>query len=157
VIWEQGGGVRGLSFYLDGGNLYINGWNLQETQWGPTGLNTPVSAETVYVATLVLDAGAGTFEGFLNGKSIGAVDAIAQLYDHSNDCAFGHVEGATKFHDGSNDGPADFAGRIAEFHQYNEVLPGGDRRVLESALMDKYGAGSSPLKVGYSDSLGAQD
>ena len=141
VIWEQGGGVRGLSFYLDSGNLYINGWNLEqtETQWGPTGLNKPVSANTAYVATLVLNAGAGTFEGFVNGASMGAVGDIARLHSHSNDCAFGHVEGATKFHDGSNGGPANFAGQIAEFHQYNEVLPGSEHRMLESALKNKYG------------------
>ncbi len=141
VIWEQGGGVRGLSFYLDEGNLYINGWNLQEDepQWGPTGLNSPVSENTAYVATLVLDAEAGTFQGFVNGASIAIADSN-QLYGHSNDCALGRVEGATKFHDlKNNNGPAEFAGQIAEFYQYNEVLPAGDRRTLEEALISKYG------------------
>ena len=138
VIWEQGGAVRGLSFYLDSGNLYINGWNLQETPWGPTNLNTPVSADTVYVATLVMDSNAGTFEGFVNGVRIGAARAITLLYSHSDDCAFGHVEGATKFHDGSTAGPANFIGQVAEFHQYNQALSTGDRRGLEGMLVSKY-------------------
>ena len=138
VIWEQGGGTRGLSFYLDSGNLYINGWNLAETQWGPTGLNSPVSANTTYVATLVVNAGAGTFEGFVNGTSIGRARGIAQLYNHSDDCAFGHKEGGTKFHDGTSSGTGNFAGRIAEFYQYNAVLPSSDRQRLEDALMSTY-------------------
>jgi hypothetical protein len=147
VIWEQGGGVRGLSFYLDSGNLYINGWNLGEnqTQWGPTALNTPVFANTVYVATLVMDANTGTFEGFVNGKSIGSSGSIAQLHNHSGNCAFGHKEGATKFHDGTGSGAGNFAGRIAEFYQYNEALPGGDRQMLENVLMKKYGVSSNSL------------
>jgi len=155
VIWEQGGGTRGLSFYLDSGNLYINGWNLAETEWGPTGLNSSVSANTAYVATLVMNANAGTFKGFVNGESIGSVSGIAQLYNHSDDCAFGHKEGGTKFHDGTSSGAgnlpdgdlweAGFAGQIAEFYHYNNVLPNSDRRTLEFALMSKYGISSSSL------------
>ncbi len=142
VIWEQGGGTRGLSFYLDGGNLYINGWNVtdDEPQWGPTGLNAPAWRDIASVATLVLDADSGTFEGYVNGLSIGSVEGIGQLYGHSDDCALGHVEGATKLHDGKNSSdPADFAGLIAEFYQYNEVLSAGDRETVEGALMSKYG------------------
>jgi hypothetical protein len=140
VIWEQGGGSRGLNFYLDRGSLYISGWNTQqdEPQWGPTGLSAPVSAHTAYVATLVLNAGAGTFQGFVNGASIGSVQGVNQLYGHSDDCALGHVEGATKFHDGATKGPADFAGQIAEFYQYNRILPAADRQTLETALMSQY-------------------
>ncbi len=143
VIWEQGGGIRGLSFYLDSGSLFVNGWNLDATepQWGPTGLNTPISADTAYVATLVLDADASTFEASVNGTSIGSTGSIGQLYNHSNDCAFGHVESATKFHDGSTKGPADFAGQIAEFYQFNRVLQNSDRQTFEGALLSKYNIG----------------
>jgi outer membrane protein assembly factor BamB len=140
VIWEQGGGTRGLNIYLDSGKLYINGWNLDETQalWGPTGLNSPVSANTTYVATLVVNSGAGTFEGFVNGTRIGNIRGIGQLYNHSDDCAFGHKEGGTKFHDGTNSGTGNFVGRIAEFYLYNAVLSSSDRQTLENALMSRY-------------------
>ncbi len=146
VIWEQGGGTRGLSFYLDSAKLYINGWNLDETQglWGPTGLNTPVSAHTAYVATGVLNANASTFKSFVNGESIGSI-AGSQLYNHSDDCAFGHKEGGTKFHDGTSSGAGNFAGQIAEFYQFNSDLPSSDLRRLELALMSKYGISSSSL------------
>ena len=143
VVWEQGGAVRGLGFYLYNGNLYINAWNLgeAETQWGPKALHTPVSANTVYVATLVMDVDDGTLEGFVNGTRIGGARAIALLHSHPDDCAFGHVEGATKFHDGLTTGPANFAGQIAEFYQYNQALPSSDRWTIEDALMREYGIG----------------
>ena len=151
VIWEQGGGTNGLNIYLDSGKLYINGWNRNETQaqWGPTGLNSPVSVNTTYVATLVVNAGAGTFEGFVNGTRIGSVSGIGQLYNHGDDCAFGHKEGGTKFHDGTSSGAGNFAGRIAEFYLYNAVLPKSDRQTLEDALMTSYAdtpADSQPVE-----------
>jgi hypothetical protein len=143
VIWEQGGSTRGLNFYLDSGNLYMNGWNLgqDEMQWGPTGLSTPVSTDTVYVATLVMDGDSGGFEGFVNGRRFGGARGIDLLHSHSDDCAFGHVEGTTKFHDGSTAGPANFAGLIAEFHQYNEALSSKNRETLQAILMSQYGIG----------------
>jgi hypothetical protein len=151
VIWEQGGGTRGLNIYLDSDKLYINGWNLDETQalWGPTGLNSPVSANTTYVAMLVVNAGAGTFEGFVNGTRIGSIRGIGQLYNHSDNCALGHKEGGTKFHDGTSSGTGNFAGQIAEFYQYNAVLPSSDRQTLENALMSSYAdtpADNQPLE-----------
>ena len=141
VIWEQGAGTRGLNFYLEDGKLYINGWNLgnDEPQWGPTGLNTSVSANTAYVATLVMDASAGTFKGFVNGTSIGSVSGINKLYKHTGDCAFGHKEGGTKFHDGSGSGAGNFAGQIAEFYCFNSALSSSDRQTLENFLKAKYG------------------
>jgi hypothetical protein len=159
VIWEQGAGVRGLNFYLEDGNLYINGWNLGESQpqWGPTALEAPISQNTAYLATLIMDADAGTFEGFVNGTSIGVVSGIAQLYNHSGDCAFGHKEGATKFHDGTGSGAGNFDGKIAEFHQYNEALQSIDRQMLENVLMEKYGLGSNIQKIGYGRNIAAQD
>jgi len=129
VIWEQGGAVRGLNFYLDAGHLHMTGWNLAETEWGPETLNIPVWPSSVYVATLILDAAAGTLEGSVNGLGlgIGAAGGVGQLHKHSDNCALGHVEGATMFHDGTTAGPANFSGLIA------------DCRLIEGILMSKYG------------------
>jgi hypothetical protein len=138
LIWEQGGDTRGLNIYLDSGNLYINGWNLGEMPWLPTAVNAPIFADTGYIAILEMDTSTGMFRGFINAIGIGSVGGITLLHDHSGACALGRVEGRTKFHDGSTGGPASFAGRIAEFHQYNTVLSGSDRQRLEEALMEKY-------------------
>jgi hypothetical protein len=89
------------------------------------------------VATAVLDGNTGIFEGFVNGESIGSVSGIAPLHSHPDNCAFGHVESATMFHDGLTSGPANFAGQVAEFHQYNDILSAGDRQTLENYLTSK--------------------
>jgi len=143
IIWEQGGGTRGLNIYLEDNKLYINGWNLGESepQWGPTGtgLNTPVLSHTAYVATLVMNSSTGIFKGFVNGTSSGSVGGINKLYKHSDNCAFGHKEGGTKFHDGSSSGAGNFAGQIAEFYCFNSALSSSDRQTLENFLKAKYG------------------
>jgi hypothetical protein len=122
VIWEQGGDTRGLNIYLDGGNLYISGWNLNEIPWFATTLSSSVSVNTTYVATMLMDSFVGKFEGFVNGLSIGSVGEIGWLYGHSGSCALGHVEGRTSFHNGATSEPANFSGQIAEFRMYNEVI-----------------------------------
>ncbi|MCK4959057.1 MAG: hypothetical protein KAT00_06645, partial [Planctomycetes bacterium] len=143
-IWEQGGyKAGGLNFYLEDGSLYINGWTLKLddgfTDWGPTALNAGVSTDTVYVATLVMDSVGGTFEGFINGISIGIDSTIDLLPKHQNDCAFGHTEGVSRFHSGGHGDDADFTGMIAEFYSFNAVLSVADRQMLETVLMEKYG------------------
>jgi len=144
VIWEQGGDTRGISFYLDNGKVYITGWNLQEMPWAAMTPNTPVSANTTYVATLVMDTVAGRFEGFVNGLSVGNVSKITWLHTHSGACALRHVEGRARFHDGSTAGPANFGGQITEFHMYNDVLSNSARQTLEDVLISKYGVEPVP-------------
>jgi len=147
VIWEQGGTNKGgLSFYILSDVLYINGWQLkvdENPDWGQTApsVNTTISTNTVYVATMVMDATGGTFEGFVNGSSVGTYTPIFYLPTHGNDCALGHNEVASKFHTGANKSVADFNGQIAEFYEFNDVLSSTDRQTLEDFLMSKYGIG----------------
>lgn len=145
VVWEQGGGkVGGLNFYIHGSLLYINGWAIKIDdafpEWGLTELNTGVSANTVYVASMVMDSAAGTFEGFVNGVSIGVYAGVIDvLPKHGNDCAFGHTEGTSRFHNGGHKAVAEFGGLVAEFYEYNAALTPAERGILEGFLMDKYG------------------
>ncbi|MCK5173433.1 MAG: hypothetical protein KAR47_08580, partial [Planctomycetes bacterium] len=142
MLWEQGGAVRGLNFYIAEGNLYINGWDNNASsvpQWGPTFLNSGISGDTTYIATLVMDSTAGTFKGFISGGAIGDVNSIGTLGAHTNDCALGHTESATIVHNGGKKDASDFAGLIAEFHSFDAVLSEGNRLDLEAILKDKYG------------------
>lgn len=130
-----------MPVYIDGGQLYLNGWNLSSSQdlsWSPVGLNGEVLANTAYVVVLEMDSFSETFEGFVNGQSIGMVDGIGTLYKHADKNAFGHVEGTTLFHDRSTGGPANFKGYLAEFYSFNAILLEGERKVLEDELMGKY-------------------
>ncbi len=40
VLFEEGGTTRGLNVYLSGGSLYVGGWNISESGWTGTFLNT---------------------------------------------------------------------------------------------------------------------
>jgi hypothetical protein len=83
VIYEEGGGVRGLNIYLEGGILYIGGWNDANddagatTPWSYTTVNTPITANTPYFAILQFDfddvAGTGEVRGSVNGVDLGAL------------------------------------------------------------------------------------
>ena len=46
VLYEEGATVRGLSIYLDNGDLYVGGWNIpgSESGWAPVFLSTSVTA-----------------------------------------------------------------------------------------------------------------
>ncbi|MCK5174307.1 MAG: hypothetical protein KAR47_13015, partial [Planctomycetes bacterium] len=147
IIWEQGGNNKGgLSFYILNGILYINGWALNATDaygdWGQAAadVNTTVDPDTVYVASLVLDAPAvgGDLKGYVNGNLIGTHTPAYEMPNHGNDCALGHNEDKSKFVSGANASIADFSGLIAEFYSFNEVLTATDREALEGILMDKY-------------------
>ncbi|MCK5173446.1 MAG: hypothetical protein KAR47_08645, partial [Planctomycetes bacterium] len=145
IIWEQGGNNKGgLTFYIDGGILYINGWTLNTTDafpdWGQAGatVNTAVSPDTVYVASLVMDSVAEEFKGYVNGDLIETYTPAYELPTHGNDCALGHNEDRSKFISGVNASVADFSGLIAEFYSFNTVLTTTDRQALENILINKY-------------------
>jgi len=139
VLYEQGGSSRGLNVYVDNGQIYLNGWNLAETAWGPSFANSAVSPNTTYIATFVFDQAAGTVEGFIDGSSIGSVSGVSFLNGHSGDIGLGAVSGGTLFHDGtSNTSSNTFSGLIGEFVQYNQALSDVDRAGVEAYLQDRW-------------------
>jgi outer membrane protein assembly factor BamB len=143
LIWEQGGGKKGgLNFYIDSNDLYINGWAFADgpadPNWGLANLNTPIAENTTYLAALILNESTGNFKGFLNGVNIGTYSSAYYLPTHGNDCALGHVEGTSRFHNGGHKLVSNFKGLIAEFYQFNQHLLSADRGPLEDFLMTKY-------------------
>ncbi|MEM7146137.1 MAG: LamG-like jellyroll fold domain-containing protein [Verrucomicrobiota bacterium] len=125
VLFEEGGGTRGLNIYLDGGNLYVGGWNNGENGWAETYHSAPVSGNQWHHVVLVLDVPTGGalqadgFRAYLNGAMFGSGQA-AELNAHSGAIGLGGMQNASKYHDGngSNDGNY-FAGEIDEFHLWN--------------------------------------
>lgn len=129
VIYEEGGGTRGLNIYLDGGRLYVGGWNKpsSETNWAPgTYLYTStVSSNRWHHVTLRLENGTGSvqpdkFKGFLDGTEFGSGSG-SQLYKHGGDVCIGR-SGGTNFHDLNNAGTGYFfEGKIDEVRIWNEA------------------------------------
>lgn len=152
TIFEQGGGTRGLSFYIDNGELYFHGWNSADddggltTPWGADGGGAPakfvkggISANTNYIVALFYDHLNNQMEGFINGTSIGSATGIGRLFAH-NYAVLGGVQGSTRYHDDTTPGSGDyFTGHIAEVIYYNDqALNEARRRIIENYLSAKY-------------------
>lgn len=132
VLYEEGGTVRGLNIYVDGGMLYVGGWNRpdSESDWEPTFVSTPITAGEWFSAAFVLDGGPtlepGALTGYLNGDAFGST-AGSQLWQHPGNIAIGGANGGTFFHDGSSSGGGFTAGGcIDNFQLYNRPLSSGE-------------------------------
>jgi len=128
VLYKEGGGSKGLALYLDGGNLYVGAWpNCSYVQTAAPGDGQ------WHHASLVLDAGAGTLRGYLDGVEYGAGTAVA-VGSHSGDISLGGNDGSFVAHDGTISGGAAFAGRLDEARVYNRALSAAEIAALVGAV-----------------------
>lgn len=152
TIFEQGGGTRGLSFYIDNGELYFHGWNNADddggltTPWGADGVGATakfikgaITANTNYIVSIFYDHVNDKIEGFINGVNIGSVNGIGRLFGQ-NYAVLGGVDGSTRYHDDTTPGSGDyFTGHIAEIIYYNDQsLNDARRRIVENYMSAKY-------------------
>ena len=177
LIYEQGGGTRGISIYIDGGDLYFHVWsnnddNGTDSRWGvgsPTGaffVNGTVDPSATSVATLVYETDGGTggtLEGFINGASVGtvALSTVAgtqepRLYSHGDNGGIGDVVGTTRYHDNAS-GSNPFGGSIQELVHYSDAPFNTTRRIiLENHMSVKYdvalAAGAQKYAISYASS-----
>ena len=133
VIYEEGADARGLNIYLDDGQLYVGGWNLNESNWQGTYLSsTAISSDTWHHVALVLDAAPDVravqpevLFAYLDGVEVGRGSG-SQLWTHGSGIALGGLNQATRFHTGVTKGTGirGFAGDIASLEIYNSALNG---------------------------------
>ncbi len=130
VIYEQGGTGRGLNIYIEGGQLYIGGYNDAPddvtTPWQYLYVNTPISTNTAYTAMLEFDSGAGTITGYLNGTAFASVAGAGNLFAHAGDIGIGAMSNGSRFHTDINNGVSGdnyyFTGKVMEFLSFNSLL-----------------------------------
>jgi hypothetical protein len=128
VLYEQGGGTRGLNLYLDGDTLYAGGWNGNLNGWASTYLPVGVDRDEWNHAVLLLDVpsgGALVPQGlrlWLNGMLVATGEA-AEMASHTGDVGLGAMRATTVFHDGTVGGDGlSFAGIIDEFRYFDGRL-----------------------------------
>ncbi len=133
VVYEEGGTVRGMNIYIDGGNLYCGFWNLPGGEDGGqpfVSLSTPISTNSIYHVTWVFDysnyAGSagpdGALECFVNGSSIGSAPSSARLYPHGGAIGIGRMDNDTYFHDGTSSGDGHYyQGDVMEVFITNDI------------------------------------
>ena len=126
VLYEEGGGTRGLNIYLDAGALYVGGWNTHESSWSGTYLLTnTITANSWHHVALVLDGEAtvqpNSLTAYLDGQEFGSGDG-SQLWSHGDAIGLGAINGATRFHDGATTRSNAFGGSLDELQIYNRAL-----------------------------------
>ncbi|MBV6646352.1 MAG: hypothetical protein KI790_12935, partial [Cyclobacteriaceae bacterium] len=157
MLYEEGGGIRGLSIYILNGTLFIGGWNANDDDGGattPWPQSTPpytinvqraIATNTNYFVVLQYDfdvAGAG-FNGdvraSLNGETLQELTGAGRLFAHGDDIGIGGVVGTTVYHDlNSSEGPDYFTGSLGELIVTNIVYNEAQRRIVYNYLAAKY-------------------
>ena len=121
VLYEEGGGTHGFAIYLDGGNVYVTGE--EDGVWVDANINAAVSTGTTYHVAFVFDQPNNSFEGFLDGVSMGSVTVGSSVFpSHSGDVGIGYAPDAVQFHDGESGGGFNYDGRISDVAIYTNAL-----------------------------------
>lgn len=145
VIYQQGGGSRGLNVYVRDGSVFVGAWNRPDDDSGVTSpwvsgegdpdggnlyLSVPITSGQTYQVGLVMSGDAtgkaGTLTGYLNGAPFGEKTGVGRLFNHGGDVSIGYKRNGTFFDTGNSSGAGNyFAGVIDEVALYNvSISPG---------------------------------
>ena len=146
IIFEQGGS-NCIIIYIDGGRLYylvfVSGMSM------PKFVSTPISANTIYHATLDYDTLSSSLTGYLYSTNIGSVSGVTQLGNHGGAGIGGSNGNKVRFHDNSTvTTSTQFEGIISEIIYYNNATDVGTISSVHNYLADKYA--SDPVIVSVS-------
>ena len=125
LIFEVGGGTRGLNIYIQSGALYIGGWNRRsnESNWNPgTWLSTSsINNNQWHHVALVLNGGpsksSNALKLYLDGSFISSGQG-SQLWQH-NPANIGRTLNGSRYHDNSASNGFTFNGKIDEVRIWN--------------------------------------
>ncbi|MFT4601008.1 MAG: hypothetical protein ACI857_001185 [Arenicella sp.] len=160
MIYEQGGGTRGLCVYIEGNEMYYHIWsnandNGANSAWGvgsTTGAffvssgSGSILPNTDYIISFnyAVNSPTGLLEGFINGQSAGSIVTSTpsgvdpRLYVHGDNGGLGGVIGSTRYHDNAS-GNNYFQGAIQEVIHFSDAPVNTTRRIIvENHLSTKY-------------------
>ncbi|MCK4465768.1 MAG: HYR domain-containing protein, partial [Bacteroidales bacterium] len=159
VIYEQGGGTRGLNFYIEGGNLFIAGWNEANddggatTPWVFNAVNIPIGTNETHYAVLDFNSDSTWIKGYVDGALIGTINGVGKLFNHSGDIGLGAMNDGSRFASGSASGNGYyFTGKIVEFLSFNRTLNEAQKIIIENYFGAKYAIGLTNDKYNYEGS-----
>ncbi|MEM6978064.1 MAG: endo-1,4-beta-xylanase [Planctomycetota bacterium] len=139
ILYEQGGGIRGLSIYLDSGRLVAGGWNQdeQESGWLGTWLKSDTLSPGWHHVAVTLDGSTSvqenSFEMWLDGTLVGSGPG-SQLWRHSNDVAIGRLSQNARLESGAATEDDWFAGWVDDFRIYHTKIDSDAVQVLASTF-----------------------
>ena len=153
LLYEQGGGTRGLAIYISGGKVYFNIWNkandggTSASYFNPVYLSQDISPNTDYVVTGLYEFGGRKMEMRVNDSGLisntQGDTRFGQLYNHGADVSIGGSASVVLHNNTYVSNGMYFTGTIAEIVYYNTALSAQDTSNLHTTLKDKYGASGS--------------
>ena len=128
IIYEQGGGTRGLNIYIQSGTLYVGGWNRRTVQQGESNWNpgTYLSTNSInnnqwHHVALTLNGGstvsANVLKMYLDGNYISSGDG-SRLWNH-NPANIGRTRSGSRYHNNITGNGYTFNGKIDEVRIWN--------------------------------------
>lgn len=149
VIYEEGNSLRGFNFYIEGGKLYVGGWNLfnfdgADAPWGPYFSSIDIDPEEEYVISLVFDGNqykTGTMSVVVNGEINSVFENVGRIYSHPQSNGLGATVGGTRFEGSpqtSNTTGNFYKGKLAQFVFYNRDVNNAERVIIEAGLAGKF-------------------
>ena len=146
VIYEEGGGTRGLVIYIFNGELYFGAYNEANdgagSPWTFRSVKTAIAAETTYVMTNVFfgtPGNTGTLQTYLDGSFLSSASGVGLLYDHGANISIGQNGDGNIMESGNVGAGNYFNGQIGELLIYNNVLDNNKITILNNYLAAKYG------------------
>ncbi len=156
VLYEQGGGTRGIGIYIQNGTLYGGVWDNSTNTWFAS--QTGLTPNTDYVAVLTYESGQVTLS--LNGSIASVSGAPTSLDNHSGDIGIGSVSSDMRDKDGTeleDTGDHRFNGHIAEIIHYNDVINQTQQNIVLNYLYAKYNVSGFELYAGDDSGNGDYD
>ncbi len=148
IIYEEGGNERGFNIYIEGGKLWIGGYNergVVESDWQGTWFSTSISQNCWYHAVLKLEDAeyqekSDKFMAYLNGERFG-IGSGARVYQHPGDIGIGRMDGGgiLNYVENAVDSGFYFNGTISEVRMFDDSLSDGEIKALylsKSLILD---------------------
>lgn len=139
-LYEQGGGTRGISVYVEDATLHMAAWNRAEARWGVLSVSDTVAAQQRMAISLVFDAAAGTITGWRDGTVIGVATGAGTLFNHGDDIGLGGVRGKTLDASGSKIGAsgANWTGSLFEAAGHDRALSAEEVLAMHAGMATRW-------------------
>ena len=149
IIYEQGGGTRGLNIYIQSGRLYVGGWNRRssESNWSGTwDYTTNIVNNTWHHVALTLSGGSSVTNNalkfYLDGANVVSGPG-SRLWGH-NPANIGRTVSGSRYHNGTGNGYT-FNGKIDEVRIWNVARSQSEINALKDTVLN----GDEPYLTAY--------
>ena len=155
VLFEEGAATRGLSIYVEDGDVVVGAWNrgVFESNWQGSWIHAPILPGQRYHVALVLDGDEtiqpDALKAYLDGVQVGSLEG-SQLWSHADPIGIGGVNGGARFESVPFTNPENtaFGGKLDDVRVYNRALT-----PVQVGSLSGGSNGSDPVTATISDAV----